>query len=95
MKGFPLTTGKKPIREVQYAAMTYKTLAEAVRGLKERGFTPNLELLQNTFRDVGTGKTFQPGELAIVEHHRFEGVSDPDDLLVELETYTRLSNADH
>jgi hypothetical protein len=62
--------------------MTYKTMAEAVIGLKGRGFTANFELLKNGFRDVETGKTFQPGELTIVEHHRFEGASDPDDLSV-------------
>jgi hypothetical protein len=63
-------------------AMTYKTMEEAVRGLKERGFAANFEFLKNTFRDVETGKTFQPRELTIVEHHRFEGVSDPDDLSI-------------
>jgi hypothetical protein len=63
-------------------AITYKTLAEAVIGLKGRGFTGNFEFLKNAFRDVETGKTFQPGELTIVEHHRFEGASDPDDLSV-------------
>jgi hypothetical protein len=25
---------------------------------------------------------FRPGELAIVEHHRFEGASDPEDMSV-------------
>lgn len=63
-------------------AMTYKTITEAVRGLKERGFTANFELLKNAFRDVESGKTFQPGELTIVEHHLFEGASDPDDLSI-------------
>ena len=61
---------------------TYKTMAEAVSGLKERGFTANFEFLNNAFRDIDTGKTFQPDELAVVEHHRFEGVSDPDDLSI-------------
>ena len=63
-------------------AMTYKTMEEAVRGLKERGFAANFEFLKNAFRDVESGKTFQPGELTIVEHHRFEGASDPDDLSI-------------
>jgi hypothetical protein len=63
-------------------AVTYKTMDEAVRGLKERGFAANFEFLKNAFRDVGTGKTFQPSELTMVEHHRFEGASDPDDLSI-------------
>ena len=63
-------------------AMTYKTMDEAVRGLKARGFGANFEFLKDAFLDVATGKTFQPGDLTIVEHHRFEGVSDPDDLSI-------------
>ena len=60
----------------------YKTMTEAMEGLKQRGFTANFEFLNNTFRAVGGGKTFAPDELTIVEHHRFEGASDPDDLSV-------------
>jgi hypothetical protein len=31
---------------------------------------------------VNSGRTFRAEELTIVEHHRFEGSSDPDDLSV-------------
>ena len=61
---------------------TYKTMTEAVEGLKQRGFTANFEFLNSTFRAVDGGKIFAPDELTIVEHHRFEGASDPDDLSV-------------
>jgi hypothetical protein len=57
-------------------------MAEAVEDLKRRGFSANFEWLQNTFRAVESGRTFTPEELTIVEHHRFEGLSDPDDLAV-------------
>jgi hypothetical protein len=60
----------------------YKTMAEAVEDLRKRGFAANFEFLDKTFRAVNSGKTFQPDELTIVEHHRFEGVSDPDDMSV-------------
>lgn len=60
----------------------YKTLAEAVEDLRRRGFTANFEFLNKTFQAVNSGKSFTPGELTIVEHHRFEGVSDPDDMAV-------------
>ena len=60
----------------------YKTLAEAVEGLKRRGFTANFELLNKRFRAVDSGRTFTAAQLTIVEHHRFEGVSDPDDMAV-------------
>ena len=60
----------------------YKTMAEAVEDLRKRGFAANFEFLDKRFRAVNSGKTFQPDELTIVEHHRFEGVSDPSDMSV-------------
>lgn len=60
----------------------YRTVAEAVRALEQRGFTANFELIGKTFRAVESGKTFAPGDLTIVEHHRFEGASDPEELAV-------------
>ena len=60
----------------------YTTMAEAVEDLKQRGFTANFEFLNQAFRDVDTGKVYQADELTIVEHYRFEGASDPDDMSV-------------
>ena len=60
----------------------YQTVAEALRALERRGFTANFELIGKTFRAVGTVKTFNPDDLTIVEHHRFEGASDPEELAV-------------
>ena len=61
---------------------TYKTVSEAVEDLKRRGFSANFEWKQNAFRAVDTARVFKPEDLTIVEHHRFEGASDPDDLAV-------------
>lgn len=60
----------------------YRTLGEAVEGLRQRGFSENFEFLNQTFQAVNSGKSFTAGELTIVEHHRFEGASDPDDMAV-------------
>jgi hypothetical protein len=60
----------------------YTTMAEAIKGLRERGFTANFEYLNNEFRAVGTGKTYPAEDLTIVEHYRFEGASDPDDMSI-------------
>jgi hypothetical protein len=60
----------------------YTNMLEAIQGLRRRGFTGNFEFLNREFRDVSSGRTFKAGELTIVEHHRFEGVSDPDDMSV-------------
>lgn len=61
---------------------TYKTMTEALSDLQKRGFTANFEFLNNTFQALDSGRAFQAGDLTIVEHHRFEGVSDPDDMSV-------------
>ena len=61
---------------------SYKTLSEAVEGLRKRGYAANFEFLDKTFKAVNSGKAFKPSELTIIEHHRFEGMSDPDDMSV-------------
>ncbi len=61
---------------------SYTNVVEAIEGLRKRGFTANFEFLDHTFRDVESGRTFRADELTIVEHFRFEGASDPDDMSV-------------
>ena len=57
----------------------YNTMAEAVEALRRRGFTTDFAVNKES-QHVGAGdQTFKSDELIIVEHHRFEGVSDPDD----------------
>jgi hypothetical protein len=60
----------------------YTNMVEAIQELKKRGFTANFEFLKQAFRDVDSGRTFKADELTIVEHYRFEGASDPDDMSV-------------
>ena len=65
-----------------HASKLYTSMAEAIQGLMKRGFTANFEFLEKTFRDVDSGRTFRAEELTIVEHYRFEGTSDPDEMSV-------------
>jgi hypothetical protein len=60
----------------------YSNMLEAIRELKKRGFMANFEFLNREFRDVDSGRIFTAQELTIVEHYRFEGASDPDDMSV-------------
>ena len=60
----------------------YRSVAEALTELARRGFTANLEYLDGAFSAVDLGRAFGAEELTIVEHHRFEGASDPDDMAV-------------
>lgn len=61
---------------------TYSGMTEAMEDLRRRGFTANFEFLDRRFRDLESGKTFTADQLTIVEHHRFEGASDPEDMSV-------------
>jgi hypothetical protein len=60
----------------------YMTMADATRDLERRGFTANFEPIGKALHVLGKEKTYQPGELTILEHHRFEGASDPDEMSV-------------
>ena len=64
------------------SAKRYTNMVEAIEELKKRGFTANFEFLDQEFRDVDSRRTFKADELTIMEHHRFEGASDPDDMSV-------------
>lgn len=61
------------------SANEYRSVEEVLAALADRGYVANFEYLKQGFTQVETGRTFTPDELTIVEHHRFEGVSDPDD----------------
>lgn len=64
------------------AVHPYRTMTEAVKGLQERGFTANFEFADGLVHDVISKRTFRADELTIIEHYRFEGSSDPDDMSV-------------
>lgn len=58
----------------------YSTLSTAITALREKGFEQEF-----TFQDghlTGGDKQYSSSDLSIVEHHRFEGVSDPGDMSV-------------
>jgi hypothetical protein len=61
---------------------TYATMADAMNDLKRRGFTADFEPIGKALHIAGSERTFQPDELTIVEHHRFEGSSDPEEMAV-------------
>jgi len=60
----------------------YGTVTEALDDLARHGFTANFEYLDDAFTAVDSGRSFRAEELTIVEHHRFEGASDLEDMAV-------------
>lgn len=70
----------------------YKTMSEAVDELRRRGFTTDFSVHKESGQLAAGDQSFKSNELTIVEHHRFEGMSDPDDssVVYALETATGL-----
>ena len=62
--------------------MNYASEIDAIRDLRRRGYSADLEFRDDALHEIVSGRRFRPDELAIVEHHRFEGASDPEDMSV-------------
>ena len=60
----------------------YATVALAVDDLTRRGFTERFRVVDGRLQALGTGETLRTEDLVIREYHRFEGVSDPDDMAI-------------
>ena len=46
------------------------------------GFIEHFGVTGHALRSFDSGRTFSAGEVLIREYHRFEGVSDPDDMSI-------------
>ena len=58
---------------------SYTTLSQATRDLNERGFKAQFDFREGEFLDLKSEQSFSAKELAIVEYHRFEGMTNPGD----------------
>lgn len=68
------------------------TLAGTMDDLARRGFTEHFIPTDGMLRAVNSGKMVRADEVMVAEYHRYEGVSDPDDMaiLYALETLSGL-----
>ena len=57
----------------------YDTMVEALKDLKVRGFTTDFNLAFDAIECRHTGVCLRPEAFEIVEHHRFEGETNPSD----------------
>ncbi len=55
----------------------YDTVSEAINGLKERGYTKDFNLKENSI--ICHEDEYHPEDFEIVEVYRFEGDTDPAD----------------
>ncbi len=58
------------------------TLAGVIDDLARRGYGEQFYVAGGRLRGLRAGQTFSPESVVIREHHRFEGVSDPDDMAI-------------
>lgn len=62
--------------------MEPETVAGVLDGLAARGFTEHFMPDGGGVRAVESGRAVLPSDARIPEYHRFEGVSDPDDMSI-------------
>ena len=58
---------------------SYDTVAEAVNGLKQRGYTIDFNLEADRILCSKMPLSLKPADFGITEYYRFEGPSDPAD----------------
>lgn len=63
-------------------ALEIPTLADVMATLAALGFTDQFRMAGDRLRSIQSGKLYAPGDLRLVDFHRFEGVSDPDDMAI-------------
>ena len=56
--------------------------AEVMEDLASRGFTASLLVAGQRLRIEGRLETMRPEDVVVREYHRFEGISDPDDMAI-------------
>ncbi len=57
----------------------YSTLSEAINDLQKRGFTQNFSINTSGQLKSSKGELFSFSEVELVEFHRFDGMTNPND----------------
>ncbi|GAC1385177.1 MAG: hypothetical protein NVSMB45_13680 [Ginsengibacter sp.] len=57
----------------------YDTVVEAINGLKEKGYTIDLNIAFDKLMSTDKLHSLNPHEFEIIEVHRFEGQTNPSD----------------
>lgn len=82
-------TGADEVGQAMQTPMETATLAGVMDELTGRGFTEHFRVVNGGLRAVDSAKTFLADQVVIAEYHRFEGVSDPDDMAILYAIETR------
>ncbi len=60
----------------------YETLSEGIDDLTRQGYTLDFNLLKNCIECKSENLKYKPSEFHIDEFHRFEGMTNPDDMSI-------------
>ena len=60
----------------------YDNLLEAIKDLRSDGYTVSFNLTQDGLNCSETNETYKPGDIEILEFHRFEGITDFEDMSI-------------
>lgn len=60
----------------------YPTMVVALNDLQKRGYECDFQMAGNAIKCTSTNKLYQPQDMTIVEYHRFEGISSPEDMSI-------------
>lgn len=60
----------------------YKSLSQALQKLKQLGYSGDFRFKNHRLIHDRTEKAYNSDELRIVEHHRFEGLTNPSDMSI-------------
>jgi hypothetical protein len=60
----------------------FATLGEALEALRKNGYTESFMIDDHGMRGMENRNRIRPEDVTIVQYHRFEGTSNPDDMSV-------------
>ncbi|HEA23330.1 MAG TPA: phosphoribosylpyrophosphate synthetase [Pricia antarctica] len=60
----------------------YTEIMEALAHLREKGYSDSFDFITNRLHCLQTKRFYEPEAVSIIEYHRFEGASDPEDMSI-------------
>ncbi|MFN7119800.1 MAG: phosphoribosylpyrophosphate synthetase [Saprospiraceae bacterium] len=60
----------------------YPSMVIALNDLQKRGYDCDFQMSGNSIKCLNSNKLYQAQDMTIVEYHRFEGISNPDDMSI-------------
>jgi hypothetical protein len=63
-------------------AKNYASLTDATQHFEQQGYGDQFKMEGGRLKNITTGNDYGPGDLKVVEMHRFEGPSYPDDMSI-------------